>query len=165
MKKAFVVLLMSCALLAGCASSDKGGDVSTDASRLNEWDTADITNLNDTQYSERFQREVQPVIYFSFNSVALSADAMNVLNTQVAWLQENPNAMIVVEGHCDERGTREYNLALGERRANAVKDYFVLKGIDANRIRIISYGKERPEVLGAGEEAWSKNRRAVTIAN
>ncbi len=165
MKKTLVAMLMACALLTACASSDKSGDASVDASRLNEWDTADITNLDETQYSERFKREVQPVIYFEFNSVALTPQAMDVLNTQAAWLKENANAMIVVEGHCDERGTREYNLALGERRANAVKEYFALKGIDTNRIRMISYGKERPQVLGAGEAAWSQNRRAVTIAN
>ncbi len=165
MKKTLVVLLMGCALLAACASTDKGGDSSTEASHLNEWGNADITNLEDTQYSERFQKEVQPIIYFEFNSVALTPEAMNVLNTQIEWLKNNSNAMIVIEGHCDERGTREYNLALGERRANAVKEYFSLKGINPNRIRIISYGKERPQELGAGESVWSKNRRAVTIAN
>ncbi len=165
MKKTLVASLMALALLTACATSDKGGEAFDNASRLNEWDTADITNLDETPYSKRFKSEVQPVVYFEFNSVALTPAAMDVLNTQAAWLINNPNAMIVVEGHCDERGTREYNLALGERRANAVKDYLALKGIDSKRVRIISYGKERPHIFGAGENFWSQNRRAVTIAN
>ena len=90
---------------------------------------------------------------------------MDILNEQIVWLHNNPSAMIVIEGHCDERGTREYNLALGEKRANAVKDYMMANGIEAGRIRTISYGKERPDVFGSTEDAWSKNRRSVTIAN
>ena len=132
---------------------------------VNEWGDVDITNLEDTKMTTRFNKAVSPIIYFDFNVASLNAAAMDILNEQITWLQNNPSAMIVVEGHCDERGTREYNLALGEKRANAVKDYMIAKGIDSARIRTISYGKERPDVFGSTEDAWAKNRRAVTIAN
>ena len=85
------------------------------------------------------------------------------LDTQAAWLQRNPNVRVTIEGHADERGTREYNLALGERRANAAKNYLQSRGIDASRLTTISWGKERPEALGSDEGAWAQNRRAVTV--
>ena len=85
------------------------------------------------------------------------------LQSQATWLRQNPTARVTIEGHADERGTREYNLALGERRANAAKNFLASLGIDAGRLTTISYGKERPEALGSDEDAWAKNRRAVTI--
>jgi peptidoglycan-associated lipoprotein len=85
------------------------------------------------------------------------------LDTQAAWLQRHPNVRVTIEGHADERGTREYNLALGERRANAAKNYLQSRGIDASRLTTISWGKERPEALGSDEGAWAQNRRAVTV--
>ena len=165
MKKTFVFALMACAFLSACSSVDKDADVSSSADRMNAWGQADITNLEDTKLSERFKKAVSPIIYFDFNAAYLNSASMDILNEQIAWLHNNPNAMIVVEGHCDERGTREYNLALGEKRANAVRDYMMANGIEAGRIRTISYGKERPDVFGSTESAWSKNRRSVTIAN
>ena len=90
-------------------------------------------------------------------------DATEVVDSQVKWLKKHENVNVVVQGYCDERGTREYNLALGERRANAVKQYMVSQGIDASRVSTISYGKEKPFVLGSNEEAWAQNRRAVTV--
>jgi peptidoglycan-associated lipoprotein len=102
-------------------------------------------------------------VYFAFDSFALEGSAQQTLDQQASLLLKNPAVAVVVEGHCDDRGTREYNLALGERRATAVKDYLVAFGINPNRIRTISYGKERPAVLGATEAAWAKNRRATTI--
>ena len=165
MKKTFVFALMACAFLTACSTTDKDADVSSSAERMNAWGQADITNLEDTKLSERFKKSVSPIIYFDFNAAYLNGAAMDILNEQIAWLQNNPAALIVVEGHCDERGTREYNLALGEKRANAVKDYMMANGIEAGRIRTISYGKERPDVFGSTEDAWSKNRRSVTIAN
>jgi peptidoglycan-associated lipoprotein len=102
-------------------------------------------------------------VYFGFDSYALDGPAQQTLDRQAAILLRNPTAAVTVDGHCDERGTREYNLALGERRATSVKDYLVAFGISPNRIRAISYGKERPAVAGDDEAAWSKNRRAVTI--
>jgi len=165
MKKIFLIAFVMSAFLGACSTSDKGGDVSSYTDRMNEWGDADITNLQDTKMADRFKKAVSPIIYFDFNTAHLNGAAMDILNEQIVWLQNNPSAMIVVEGHCDERGTREYNLALGEKRANAVKDYMMARGIDSARIRTISYGKERPDVFGSTEDAWSKNRRAVTIAN
>ena len=110
-----------------------------------------------------FMKNAEENVFFAFDSSALSLDATEVVETQVKWLKKHDNVNVVVQGYCDERGTREYNLALGERRANAVKQYMVSQGIDANRISIISYGKEKPFVLGNNEEAWAQNRRAVTV--
>ena len=102
-------------------------------------------------------------VYFDFDSSALSADAKSTLNAQAAFLRSNPSVRITVEGHADERGTREYNLALGDRRASAAGDFLVAQGIDGARIKTISYGKERPEMVGSNDEAWAKNRRSVSI--
>ena len=104
-------------------------------------------------------------VYFDFDSAVLSYDAQVTLSRQSAFLQLNPEAVVVIEGHCDERGTREYNLALGDRRASAARDFLLAKGIDAARIRTVSYGKERPAMLGSNEESWAKNRRAATVLN
>ena len=95
----------------------------------------------------------------------VSTVTQEVLDTQVKWLtaKRHNKVNVIVQGYCDERGTREYNLALGERRANAVKEYLVSHGVDADRISTISYGKERPAVLGSNEAAWAQNRRAVTV--
>ena len=101
-------------------------------------------------------------IFFDFDKYSLKADARGTLEKQAAWLNKWPAVTITVEGHCDERGTREYNLALGERRANSVKDYLVALGVNPSRIRTISYGKERPVALGSNEAAWAQNRRGAT---
>ena len=102
-------------------------------------------------------------ILFETDSYALDDDDRSVLDTQVAWLVANRSVRVTIEGHCDERGTREYNLALGDRRANAAKNYLAARGVDPSRMSVISYGKERPEALGSDESAWAQNRRAVTI--
>lgn len=112
---------------------------------------------------EEFLAEVGDRVFFDFDKYNLKADARATLEKQVAWLKKWPAVTVTVEGHADERGTREYNLALGERRANSVKDYLVALGINPNRIRTISYGKERPVALGSNEAAWAQNRRGVTI--
>jgi len=102
-------------------------------------------------------------IYFGYDRYDLTAQAQQTLRDQAAWLRQHPNVTVLLEGHCDERGTREYNLALGARRANAAKRFLVSLGIDPNRVRTISYGKERPEALGSNEAAWAQNRRGVTV--
>lgn len=102
-------------------------------------------------------------VLFDFDSSALSSESKATLSAQAAFLRSNPSVRITVEGHCDERGTREYNLALGERRAAAARDFLVAQGIDGARIKTISYGKERPEAIGSNDAAWAKNRRAVSI--
>jgi peptidoglycan-associated lipoprotein len=102
-------------------------------------------------------------IFFDFDKSDIRADARTRLDSWSDWLKKYPQVTAVIEGHCDERGTREYNLALGERRANAAKSYLVAKGIDAKRLQTISYGKERPAVVGSNEAAWAQNRRAVLV--
>jgi peptidoglycan-associated lipoprotein len=104
-------------------------------------------------------------VFFAFNSSEISSEGQQILQRQAAWLQHYPSVAVTIEGHCDERGTREYNLALGERRANAAKNVLVAAGIPAARIQTISYGKERPIVPGSTEEAWAQNRVAVTVVN
>jgi peptidoglycan-associated lipoprotein len=104
-------------------------------------------------------------IFFSFNESTLSSEAQATLDRQAAWLKKYGSVKIAIEGHCDERGTREYNLALGERRASAVKNYLVAAGIPADRVSTSSYGTERPAVVGSNEAAWAQNRRAVTVVS
>ncbi|QAY79863.1 peptidoglycan-associated lipoprotein Pal [Sphingosinicella sp. BN140058] len=102
-------------------------------------------------------------ILFETDSYSVDAEDRAVLDAQAAWLQANPNVRVTIEGHADERGTREYNLALGERRANSAAAYLQSRGISASRMSVISWGKERPEALGSDESAWALNRRAVTV--
>ena len=102
-------------------------------------------------------------ILFAFDSYGLEEGARQTLGGQAEWLARNPGVRVSIEGHADERGTREYNLALGERRANAAKNFLAAQGVSADRMSIISYGKERPAVDGSNEEAWAANRRAVTV--
>lgn len=102
-------------------------------------------------------------VFFDFNSSTLSPDARAVLDRQSSWMGQYGSVKVTIEGHCDERGTREYNLALGERRATAVRNYLVAKGVPADRISTISYGKERPEATGSDEASWAHNRRGVTV--
>jgi peptidoglycan-associated lipoprotein len=104
-------------------------------------------------------------VFFEFERSDISPEAQQILQRQASWLQHYPSVSVTIEGHCDERGTREYNLALGERRASAVKNVLVAAGIPSARISTISYGKERPVVLGSDEEAWAQNRVAITTVN
>ena len=102
-------------------------------------------------------------IFFGLDQYDVDAEDQATLQSQAAWLQQNPAVRVTIEGHADERGTRDYNIALGERRANATKNYLASLGIDPGRITTVSYGKERPAALGSDEAAWAQNRRAVTV--
>ena len=102
-------------------------------------------------------------VLFGFDSFSLDDSARRILDAQAAWLVANPTVRVTIEGHCDERGTREYNLALGDRRANAVRDYLQSRGVSPGRMQTLSWGKERPAVEGSDETAWAQNRRAVTV--
>jgi peptidoglycan-associated lipoprotein len=102
-------------------------------------------------------------VFFELDSYSLSADARRILDGQAQWLLRNTGVNVTIEGHADERGTREYNLALGDRRANAARDYLQSRGVGAQRMQVISWGKERPAVEGASENAYAQNRRAVTV--
>lgn len=101
--------------------------------------------------------------FFNYDEAALSSDAQNALTTSASWLKKNPAYALLIEGHCDERGTEQYNLALGDRRANTAKEYLVTLGVDASRIRTVSYGEERPFDAGHDESSWAKNRRAHLV--
>ena len=111
---------------------------------------------------EDFQVNVGERVYFDLDRYRLGSDAQAILQRQAAWLSSYPNVNILVAGNCDERGTREYNLALGERRASVVKNYLVDLGVDPARIQTVSYGKERPIALGSNEDAWAQNRNGFT---
>ncbi len=111
-----------------------------------------------------FRRSVSSnTILFGLDQTDIDPEARAILDSQAAWLQRFPQVRATIEGHADERGTREYNLGLGDRRANAAKNYLVARGIDPSRLTTISYGKERPVALGSDESSWAQNRRAVTV--
>jgi peptidoglycan-associated lipoprotein len=112
---------------------------------------------------EYFNTVVGNTVGFDFDKFELRSDAQAILRGQAAWLNQNPSRTVTVEGHCDEKGTREYNLGLGERRANAAKQYLQSLGVAASRIKTISYGKERPTCVASDEACWAKNRRGVSV--
>ena len=116
-----------------------------------------------TQQHFAQQMQGRDTIYFDTDKFDIDAEDQAALRQQAQYLQQFANVRATVEGHADERGPREYNLALGERRANAAKNYLVSLGVPANRITVVSYGKERPVAIGSNEQAWARNRRAVTI--
>ncbi|MCX8506189.1 MAG: peptidoglycan-associated lipoprotein Pal [Alphaproteobacteria bacterium] len=112
---------------------------------------------------DQYKTDIGDRVLFAYDKSDLNASAREVLNCQAAWLNANETFNVRIEGHCDERGTREYNIALGERRANAVKNYLVAKGVAASRLNTISFGKERPEIVGSSEESYKQNRRGVSV--
>jgi peptidoglycan-associated lipoprotein len=115
--------------------------------------------------AQDFQTNVGDRVFFDFDKTTIKPEGQQTLQRQADWLKRYPNVTVTVEGHCDDRGTREYNLALGERRATSVQRALVALGVQANRIKTISYGKERPAVLGDNDAAWAQNRRGVTVVN
>ena len=151
LKNAFLVVLFSF-VLSACATKTKQmgsqlqGDVYTGTATV-----------------EQLAKGVPDRVFFATNESILTTRSRDTLRKQAAWLRKNPSINVVLEGHADERGTREYNLALGERRANAAKDYLMTYGVSSDRISVISYGKERPVDSGSNPLSWSKNRRAVTV--
>jgi len=161
--KKLIVFTASALLLAACSSTQNGAELY--GNNAGGWqDDIDITNLSATSLTKKLRKTGDDVVYFSFNESGLDSEAKSTLRDQARWLKENPQALIVIEGRCDERGTREYNLALGDQRANAARSYLIAQGISAKRIRTISYGKDKPVVLGSDEESWAKNRSATTVA-
>ncbi len=155
-------------LLAACetASQVSGDSASTSASNTASSSSASSASSSAAEKTPAEKlAQVGDTVNFDFDSAELTVSARSTLNRQAAFLSLNPDLMIVIEGHADERGTREYNLALGDRRATAVRDYLVAKGINSARVRTVSYGKERPAVAGSDEAAWAKNRRAATVLN
>lgn len=126
---------------------------------------AQAIELNNQESQKIQEVEVQDRVFFDYDSYGLTDEAKKILETQVAWLKSDLNIKVTVEGHTDERGTREYNVALGEKRAKAVRDYLVSHGVENARVKTISYGKERPAFFGATDSIFAKNRRAVTVIN
>ena len=158
-------------LLAACETpSDQTGTVSGEgaAGKSSSVDrgstgTTATTSTPKRPLSTILTVDVGDRVFFDFDNYTLKAKARQTLERQATFLKNNAGVKVVLQGHADERGTREYNLALGDRRANSAKDYLIALGINPNRITIISYGKERPAVAGSNEAAWSQNRRAVTV--
>ena len=109
-----------------------------------------------------FRQNVGDRVFFDTDMSTVNAEGRQTLNRQAEWLKKYTNYQVTIEGHCDERGTREYNLALGERRANSARQYLIAQGVPAARLKTISYGKERPDPVGSDEAAWARNRRAVS---
>ena len=147
------LIITACLVLTACATKK----VSTVGNQLQ----GDVYIGSDTV--EYLASGVPDRVFFATNESVLTTRSRDTLRKQAAWLRKNSSINVVIEGHADERGTREYNLALGERRANAAKDYLMTYGISASRISVISYGKERPVDSGSNPLAWSKNRRSVTV--
>ena len=145
---------------SGSGSSSSGSDVSSEGT-ITETTGSGIVSGS----QEDLIVNVGDRVFFGYDSSDLDSDALELLQDQVAWLKQNSNVSVTIEGHCDERGTREYNLALGEKRAQAVKNYLIGLGINPDRVSTISYGKERPAVVGSNDGAWAQNRRSVTIVN
>jgi peptidoglycan-associated lipoprotein len=158
------LLVAACATEPGESSATSGTGVAGRSSAPTP-PVANVTEVSSTKpgSSQHWVASVGDRIFFDFDKADISAASIDTLNKQAAWLKVFPQVTLVLEGHADERGTREYNLALGDRRANSMKEYLVSKGISANRLDTISYGKERPAVLGSNDEAWAQNRRAVGI--
>lgn len=153
---------------ASSSSTSTASEASSSTSSSSSSSSAASAAAAEASALEQARGELMTIgdtVLFGFDSSALSADAMATLDKQAAFLNAKPALRVKIEGHADERGTREYNLALGERRASATRDYLVARGVDGSRIRIVSYGKERPAVVGSNEEAWAKNRRSVTVLN
>ena len=151
----------------GASGAGTGSAAGTGSSSISSSDLASRTSptgpISGTQ--EDLVTNVGDRVFFGLDSHAISADARATLEKQAQWLRSNQGVRVMIEGHADERGTREYNLALAERRATAVRDYLVALGLDPNRIKTVSYGKERPVEASSSEEAWSKNRRGVMVVN
>jgi len=114
---------------------------------------------------EELTVEVGDRVFFDYDQYNIRADQRGTVEALAAWLDANPGKTLAIEGHCDERGTREYNLALGERRANSVRDYLVALGVNPARLSTVSYGEERPAVLGSNDSAWAQNRRGTFVVN
>ena len=151
-----LLMLAACLVLTACATKK---EVATDA--IKGQMQSDVYTGTDTV--EYLADGVPDRVFFATNETILTTASRETLRAQAAWLRKNSSINVVLEGHADERGTREYNLALGERRANSAKDYLMTYGISSDRISVLSYGKERPVDAGSNPLAWSKNRRSVTV--
>ena len=145
-----ILLISGCETIGGSSSGSASGEF------------GDSKQANLQAY---LQNEIGDRVYFETDKHNISSSSAFTLESQANWLKSTPGFQLLIEGHCDERGTREYNLALGERRGNAVKEFLESLGVDPGRLTVISYGKERPAAEGSSSEAWSENRRAVLVVS
>jgi|TARA_B100000941_G_scaffold151384_1_gene107303 peptidoglycan-associated lipoprotein len=145
-----ILLISGCETIGGSSSGSASGEF------------GDSKQANLQAY---LQNEIGDRVYFETDKHNISSSSAFTLESQANWLKSTPGFQLLIEGHCDERGTREYNLALGERRGNAVKEFLASLGVDPGRLTVISYGKERPAAEGSTSEAWSENRRAVLVVS
>ena len=156
MKNKYLSLLFASFLvISGCETI--GGSSSSDSP---SYEYGDSRQANLQGY---LQNEIGDRVYFETDKHNINSASAFTLESQANWLKSTPGFQIIIEGHCDERGTREYNLALGERRANSVKEFLVSLGVEPGRVTTISYDKERPSAEGSTSESWAENRRAVTV--
>ena len=161
----FVSVMAALLLLAACeTATEQSGSASTGGGESAGMSSKALPGPK-MGSAEDFVVNVGDRVFFAFDKYNLTAKARETLQRQATWLNKYPQVTVTIEGHCDERGTREYNLALGDRRATAAKNYLIALGVNPNRIKTISYGKERPAVAGSNEAAWAQNRRAVTVVN
>ena len=154
-------VLFVCLLVVGCETPSTDG-ATTDGSNMSG--NSGMGSQDQGIGGGELAPGVSDTVYFAYNSSSLTSEAQAVLSKQAQYLKDNSSVSVSVEGHADERGTREFNLALGERRANATKQFLVGAGVPAGRVSTISYGKERPVATGADEQSWALNRRTVTVA-
>ena len=154
---------------SSAASTSDSGSSSATSSSSGSTSSASTSTASDSGSSYSYDTDPKTAlikvgdrVLFGYDSSDLDDEDRSVLDNQAEFLNQNPSLQVTIEGHCDERGTREYNLALGEKRASSVKDYLTSLGINSDRISVVSYGKERPQVLGSNKAAWSMNRRSVT---
>ena len=158
MRPLTIAILGAAALLAACSDTEQAVDPSATAGATGAADGAQATNT-----VEYFNVVVGDRVFFDTDRHELTSEAQLVLSKQAQWFAANPGATAIIEGHADERGTREYNLALGARRANSSRAFLIAQGVGGGRLRTVSYGKERPVALGSDPQAWSQNRRGVTV--
>ncbi len=169
LNKLFTVSML-CVAMMGCAS---GGGTTDEAATTTEVvaddsqtqavpESPDVNVVTQEQVEEVVANPLleQTVVYFGYDRSEIRPEFKDVLNAHAEYLQANPSAQMTLEGHCDERGTVEYNLALGERRANTVKRYLIVQGVNPYQLESVSFGEERPAMLGSSDASWSKNRRA-----
>ena len=148
--KNVLLVIFATLVLSACSTAKKSGDIDGDV----------YTGTETVKY---LASGVPDRVFFATNKSSLTTASRATLRKQATYLRKNKNLNVTIEGHADERGTREYNLALGERRANAAKDYLMTYGVSSDRIKVLSYGKERPVDSGSNPLSWSKNRRSVTV--
>ena len=155
------ILVSTLSVIAACSNSGNPFGGNSDDTFFGN-NMGDVSNPTSPAY---FQQAIGDRVFFAIDQSSLSPEGMDLLNSQATWLMTNGDYEIIVEGHADEQGTRDYNVALGARRANSVKEYLNSLGVAASRIQTVSYGKERPIEICSNESCYSVNRRAVTVLN